>query len=370
MCIWSQKFLIIFIFVEIQAFYSTTNLFTYSTEKVGPEHSSFPQPLRVKVITPDELVIGPLALGITFEFWENLVIRYLRNPNLHDHKILHAIEDGDGGLIPKEFTKRECLYLTLTSILRQEEIKFHEQSLLHGFDPYSEEEWPYPQRYPSRRFAHINYTLVPHPDRYLFKFAEVHDLEHTSVNGASNCTFHEPKAFRARHSKNERLTLDCCQGISSRRIPPRVHSSYHLHWISEYTNAYTLCQEDVDEVVIDFFTRAWIYHHRPRYHPVFFAYEGCLNVEYREVWRLKFVNPDEGVSEEDWIRYQFEPRPSRKDFFLHIIEQQHLWYNHTDIGEQGPRAVDLLDPEGSPANKSPPTPLRRFPRLLARSITP
>ena len=90
-------------------------------------------------------------------------------------------------------------------------------------------------------------------------------------------------------------------------------------------------------------------------------------MKYREVWHLKFVNPREEVSEEDWTRYQFEPRPSRKDFFLHIIEQQHLWYNHTEISEQGPRVVDLL--EDLPADKSPPTPLRRSPRLLARSIT-
>ena len=125
------------------------------------------------MITPDELVIGPLSLGIIFEFWENLVVRYLRDPNLHDHKILHAIADKAGGLIPKEFTKRECLYLTLTSLLRQEEIKLHEQSLLDGFEPYAEEEWPYPQAYPSRRFLHINYALVPHPVQYHLKFAEV-----------------------------------------------------------------------------------------------------------------------------------------------------------------------------------------------------
>ena len=186
---------------------------------MGVEHSSLLQPIRVRIITPDELVIGPLALGITFEFWENLIVCYLRDPNLHNHKILHAIEDGDGGLTPKEFTKRECLYLTLTLILRQEEIKFHEQSLLDSFNPYAEEEWPYPQRYPSRRFAHISYTLVLHLVQYHLKFAEVHDLKHTSVHGYSSCKFHEPKAFRTRHSKNERLTLDCCQGIRSRRIP-------------------------------------------------------------------------------------------------------------------------------------------------------
>ena len=139
---------------------------------MGVEHSSLPQPIRVRVIIPDELVIGPLSLEITFEFWENLVVRYLRDLNLHDHKILHAIEDGDGGLTPEEFIKRECLYLTLTSILRQEEIKFHEQSLLDGFDPYAEEKWFYPQAYPSRRFSHISYTLVPHPVQYHLKFAE------------------------------------------------------------------------------------------------------------------------------------------------------------------------------------------------------
>ena len=157
-----SKLLIYFYF--LLRFRPTTvlQIFTYSTEKVGAEHSSLPQPLRVRIITSNVLVIGPLALGITFEFWKNLVVRYLRDPNLHDHKILHAIEDGDGGLTPKEFTKRECLYLTLTSILRQEEIKFLEQSLLDNFDPYAEEEWLYPQRYPSRRFAHNSYILVPH----------------------------------------------------------------------------------------------------------------------------------------------------------------------------------------------------------------
>ena len=73
-----SKLLIIFIFfVEIQAYYSTTNLFTYNAEKMGAEHSSLPQSIRVMIITRDELVIGPLSLGITFEFWENLVVRYL-----------------------------------------------------------------------------------------------------------------------------------------------------------------------------------------------------------------------------------------------------------------------------------------------------
>ena len=161
----------------------------------------------------------------------NLVVRYL-----------YAIEDGAGGLIPKVFTKCECLYLILTSLLKQEEIKFYEQSLVNGFESYAKEEWPYLQAYLSWRFSHVNYALVPHPIHYHLKLAKVRDLELSSAHAYSSYTFHDSKAFRAHHSKNEQLTLDCYQRINSRRMPTRVHSSYHLYWILEYSNACTLCQ--------------------------------------------------------------------------------------------------------------------------------
>ena len=47
------------------------------------------------------------------------------------------------------------------------------------------------------------------------------------------------------------------------------------------------------------------------------------------MWRLKFVTHGEKISEQDHAQFQLEPRPTRKDFFLHIIKRQHLWYIHT-----------------------------------------
>ena len=91
------------------------------------------------------------------------MVRYFKNPNLHDQKLNQAIEEGPGGLTAEEFTKRECLYLTLTSLLKQEEIKYQEHCLVDGFEAYAEEEWPFSQPYLVRRFGGISYALVPGP---------------------------------------------------------------------------------------------------------------------------------------------------------------------------------------------------------------
>ena len=257
------------------------------------------------------------------------MVRYFKNPNLHDQKLNQAIAEGPGGLTVEEFTKRKCLYLTLTSLLKQEEIKYQEYSLVDGFEAYAKEEWPFSQPYPVRRFGGISYALVPGPTQFYYKFAEIQDPEISSVLGYSSCIYHKPKVFRSQHLATEHLTLDGCHGISSRRVPSRVHSSFHLHWISEYANACSSCQHKADGEVIDFYRRGLINHHRPRYHPVFFPYEGRQHVEARHVWRLKFVTHGEEISEQDRLQLQLEPRPTRREFFLHIIERQHLWYNHT-----------------------------------------
>ena len=210
------------------------------------------------------------------------MVWYFKNPNLHDQKLNKAIE-GPGRLIAEEFTKRECLYLTLTSLLKQDEIKYQEHCLVDGFESYAKEEWPFSQPYPIRRFGGISYAVVPSPTQFYYKFAEIHDLEISSALGYSNCIYHKPKAFRSQHSTTELLTLDCCHGISSRRVPSRVYNSFHLHWISEYANACSLCQQEADNEVIDFYKRGIVNHHRPRYHPIFFLYEGQHHVEARHV---------------------------------------------------------------------------------------
>ena len=68
------------------------------------------------------------------------MVRYFKNHNLHDQRLNQAIEEGSGGLTAEEFTKRECLYLTQTSLLKQEEIKYQEHYLVEGFEAYADEE--------------------------------------------------------------------------------------------------------------------------------------------------------------------------------------------------------------------------------------
>ena len=104
------------------------------------------------------------------------MVRYFKNPNVHDQKLNQAIEDGPGGLIVEEFAKRECLYLTLTSLLKQEEIKYQEHYLVDGFEAY-EEEWPFSQPYPVWHFGSISYALVPGPTQFYYNFVEIQDPE-------------------------------------------------------------------------------------------------------------------------------------------------------------------------------------------------
>ena len=115
------------------------------------------------------------------------MVWYFKNPNLHDQKLNQAIEEGPGGLTTKEFTKRECLYLTLTSLLKQEEIKYQEHYLVEGFEAYAEEEWPFSQPYPIRRFGGISYALIPGPTQFYYKFAEIQVAVH-SVTAAASTT--------------------------------------------------------------------------------------------------------------------------------------------------------------------------------------
>jgi hypothetical protein len=68
-------------------------------------------------------------LGITFEFWENLAFRFLKDPNFHDEEIWDAITEGPGGLDFVDFTENETFYLTLMSVLKKEEWCFYRESV-------------------------------------------------------------------------------------------------------------------------------------------------------------------------------------------------------------------------------------------------
>jgi hypothetical protein len=45
------------------------------------------------------------------------------------------------------------VYLTLTSILKREEIRFHQASLSNNFGPFAEQNWDIDHPYPFRRFT-------------------------------------------------------------------------------------------------------------------------------------------------------------------------------------------------------------------------
>jgi hypothetical protein len=77
-----------------------------------------------------EIVPGKAtALGITFEFWENLALRFFKDPNFHDEEIWDIITKRLGSLNLVHFTKKETFYLTLMSVLKKKEWYFYEENL-------------------------------------------------------------------------------------------------------------------------------------------------------------------------------------------------------------------------------------------------
>jgi hypothetical protein len=85
----------------------------------------WPQAESKSILFLEDLLTGPQVLGVTYEFWENLVYRYLKDPNFHDKVIWNKIYEGPGRLSLDRFTEREVIYLTLTNVLKKEEIKFY-----------------------------------------------------------------------------------------------------------------------------------------------------------------------------------------------------------------------------------------------------
>jgi hypothetical protein len=82
--------------------------------KISPSNNQHGASLKKVVVqptarrlAPTELLQGSRALGIIFEFWENLALRFLKDPNFHDEEIWDAITEGPGGLDFVDFTEKE-----------------------------------------------------------------------------------------------------------------------------------------------------------------------------------------------------------------------------------------------------------------------
>ena len=307
---------------------------------------------KVRAVTPEDLIEGPRALGISFEFWENLVLRYLTSPNRHDLLLAKAIRSRAGGLTLEEFTRREILYLSLTSILKREEIRFFEECRSAYFEPYLEREWNFDQLYPSLRFSQPLYRLAhDRTEFYLFDDPQ-RSTESTRLVGESDCVYHKPKRFRHLHDPAETLTLDCCRGITSRRLPVHVDIAYHLAWIVEYANACERCQEEADEVVREFAIKRLIGHHRPRFHPAYFQYERPQKNVLRDTRYIRFISnlkarvedgsfhPAEGIV--------YEHRPTKAVIFASLIEAHILELKATLEKDQVKNDVVPLSPSHQP----------------------
>jgi hypothetical protein len=278
-------------------------------------------------LAPTEFLQGSRALGITFEFWENLVLRFLKDPNFHEEEIWDAITEGPGGLDLGDFTEKENFYLTLTTVLKKEEWCFYEESVQEGFLPYNENRDYTGILYPVRRFCNPTYRFVNDRTDFMV-FDDIFDLELQAGFGLSECTFHEPKEFRGSHVVDEILSIDSCKGITTRRLLAQVHMVHYLKWIAEYANACERCQESADSTIRDFVRRDLSVYHRPYYNPAFFVYPG-RQVQDRAAQNVYLYSHFEQQPPSHRI---YEPRPSKGEFFVHLIEQHHLLLNDPAIG--------------------------------------
>jgi hypothetical protein len=278
-------------------------------------------------LAPTEFLQVSRALGITFEFWENLALRLLKDPNFHDEEIWDAITEGPGGLDIVDFIEKENFYLTMTTVLKKEEWCFYAESVQEGFLPYNENRDYTDILYPVRRFCNPTYRFVNDQTDFMV-FDDIFDLELQAGFGLSECTFHEPKEFKGSHVVDEVLSIDSCRGITTRRLPAQVRMVHHLKWIAEYANACERCHESADSTIRDFAWRDLSAYHRPYYHPAFFVYPG-RQIQDRAAQNVYLYSSFEQQPPSYRV---YEPRPSKGEFFVHLIEQHYLVLNDPAIG--------------------------------------
>jgi hypothetical protein len=146
--------------------------------------------------------------------WKNLVLRYWKDPNYHDKIIWSFLVDGFEGVYLKEFTQREIVYLTLTSVLKRKETRFHNDSLWYKFDPFLKQNWDHDQLYLFRRFVDPRW-FQRYVNTTFYVFDVVDGKEVNAPIKYSNCIFHKPQLFRRHHRQREPLSIEGCKDINS-----------------------------------------------------------------------------------------------------------------------------------------------------------
>jgi hypothetical protein len=226
-----------------------------------------------------------------------------------------------------DFTEKENFYLTLTMVLKKEKWCFYEESVQEGFLPYNENKDYTNIIYHVRRFCNPAYCFVNDRTDFMV-FDDIFDLELQAGLGLSQCTFHEPKEFRGNHLVDEILPIDSYRDITIRRLLAQVHIIHYLKWITEYANAYERYHESIDSTIRDFVRWNLSVYHHPYYHPAFFVYPG-MQVQDRAAQNVYLYSHFEQQPPSYRV---YEPRPSKGEFFVHLIEQHHLVLNDPAIG--------------------------------------
>lgn len=345
----------------------TKFLETNSTQDPIGEHTleefrGYLEKPRVLVELPiEDLLKGPRGLGVSYEFWEDLVTRYLRDPNYFDPRIREGILKGENGVSLEVFTKCESFYHTLTCILREEEAKFLRECITQGFESWV----PLVPRHFLLRRRFTDVSLVSH-NRDKFRFGDIRGWD--AAADFDTGVFHQPQQFKSKHDPKERLTLACCQGITTRLIGKRLGGEHHLQYIEEYSAACEYCQDEADLNVRDFAQRGDTYSHRPRFHPAYFRYLRREDTLWeRDVRILNFYTNYEfqkrfGLID---IQRQHEPRPTRHQFFIHLLESHFLEFHTKGDNESIQRIEDDSGSEGPSSHHVP-----YVPRLTPPSYFP
>lgn len=321
---------------------------------------------KCSVLDIERLVLGPQALGISFEFWEHLVLRLLKEPNAHFPCIREAFLRNEGGVSFDIITKCLTFYSTLIVIYFTEEVKFRREcyEIGYSFNRYLRTREENDAFVSQRGLPFVKHTRpqIVCTDNWELLYCFEEAVDDPTVTYPRIYRYHEPTKFKKRHTygHESRLSLEVCQGISSRAYPTHLDVAEHLHYIDEYSRACEDCKEEADRVVRRYANLGYLQLHRPRFHPAFYPYVKVENdtVDARDAVfcdGLTKLREEEGLPPID-LGSRARDRPTRKFMILSLI-LDHILQPKVEIQEvveeYFPTEVDITGPYETPSPEEP-----------------
>ena len=144
-----------------------------------------------------------------------------------------------------------------------------------------------------------------------------------------NNPYTQREDFRAWHNEISHLTLQCCQGISTRFVSASLDLALHLQYIFKYGAACEPCQDAEDYRVSIYTLPEGEEVHHPHYHPLFYSYpsRGKRSQPVRIQSAIFFNNPRSwdwnwkaiNCIEKQQAPYFFEYQPSSSEIITTLI---------------------------------------------------